>query len=112
MSPILRSVLDPRKKLFWSFIEPGNSDVEGYGDVRLLHCSSVQVVGPFAGTGLAESHAPKIEPKPMSTFPQNETLAVACWDTLVHGTAKCIPDPRLLIREVPLQEKCVYYHDS
>ena len=25
------------------------------------------------------------EPKPISTFPQNETLAVACWDTSFLG---------------------------
>ena len=32
----LRSVLVPRKKLLWSFVTPGNSDDEGYGDVRFI----------------------------------------------------------------------------
>ena len=36
----------------------------------------------------------------MRTFPQNETLAVASWDTLENGTFEWIPDPRVLIREV------------
>ena len=42
-----------------------------------------------AGSGCLSNsrvHAPNIEPKPTSTFPQNETLAVACWDNLVYGT--------------------------
>ena len=33
----------------------------------------------------SRAHAPNIEPKPASTFPQNETLAVSCWDTSCMG---------------------------
>ena len=45
----------------------------------------------------SRAHAPNVEPKPTGTFPQNETLAVACWDTLENGTLEWLPDPRLLV---------------
>ena len=60
-------MLVPRKKLLWSVVTPGNINDEGYSDVR------------FIAKRDSRAHAPKIEPKPISTFPQNETLAVACW---------------------------------
>ena len=50
----------------------------------------------------SRAHALDIEPKPMSTSLQNEILAVAFWDTLVFVTFEWLPDPRLLIRDVPI----------
>ena len=60
---------------------------------------------PGALTFISHLNIPNIELKPTSTFPPNETLAVACWDTLVYGTFKWIPDPRLLSRKVLIEEK-------
>ena len=36
----------------------------------------------------------------ISTFPQNETLTGACWDTLENWTFEWVPDPQVPIWEV------------
>ena len=78
-----RCVLVPRKKLLWSFVTPGNSDDEGYCDVRFIAQARLATARTQYGAHI-------------STFPQHETLAVA-WDSLVFGTSEWLPDPRLLI---------------
>ena len=43
----------------------------------------------------SRAHAPNIEPKPRGTFPQNETLAVACWGALENGIFGVAPRPSI-----------------
>ena len=89
-------MLVPRKKLLWSSVTTGNSDDEGCGDVRFI---AEARLANARTKYLAQTH---------KHVPQNETLAVACWITFVSGTFERIPDPRLLIREVPILEiRCI-----
>ena len=66
---------------------------------HLLHGETAMMKGTVMFASLLKrdsgGHAPNIEPKLMSTFPQNETLAVACWDTPVMWDFRV--DPRPLI---------------
>ena len=84
-----------------STLSPSIGDLLGHKrPCRHCRTASKWPEAPRASTFGSQFNIPNIEPKPTSTFPLNETLAVACWDTLVYWTFEWVPDPRLLIREV------------